>query len=181
MYTRSQAKKKNTEDIKMASSKDKTPSNVDKVFIETSELDTPHDDVEGAEAPLTSTLTTSKSKSTSKADDTVDLSHGLAYGYGYGAETSSSTAAMMGAKSKYIEITVHRSNHAVNLILNDNTVSPKPWIGSVNDAATRPSHPIATIAFHQRHEFHLTIVFRGSQHRRQGRKMVRIIFAIHRL
>jgi hypothetical protein len=100
MYTRSQAKKKNTEDIKMASSKDKTPSNVDKVFIETSELDTPHDDVEGAEAPLTSTLTTSKSKSTSKADDTVDLSHGLAYGYGYGAETSSSTAAMMGAKSK---------------------------------------------------------------------------------
>jgi hypothetical protein len=35
---------------------------------------------------------------TSKADDTVDLSHGLAYGYG--AETSSSTAAMMGAKSK---------------------------------------------------------------------------------
>jgi hypothetical protein len=36
--------------------------------------------------------------STSKADDTVDLSYGLAYGYG--AETSSSTAATMGAKSK---------------------------------------------------------------------------------
>jgi hypothetical protein len=93
MYTRSQAKKN-----KMASAKDKTPANVDKVFIGTSDVDTAHDDVETDDAAFTSKLTASKSMSTSKTDDTVDLSHGLAYGYS--AETSSSTAAMMGAKSK---------------------------------------------------------------------------------
>jgi hypothetical protein len=179
MYTRSQAKKKNTEDIKMASTKDKTPSNVDKVFIETSEVDTPHDDVEGAEAPLTSTLTASKSKSTSKADDTVDLSHGLAYGYG--AETSSSTAAMMGAKSKTSKSPYTAATTPSTFYSTTTPVSPKPWIGSVNAAAARTPHPIAGIAFHQRHDFHLKLIFWGSQHRRQGRKMVRIIFAIYRL
>jgi hypothetical protein len=98
MYTRSEAKKKNTENIKMASAKDKTPSNVDKIFIGTSDVDTAHVDVEGDDAAFTSKMTASKSMSKSKTDDTVDLSHGFAYGYS--AETSSSTAEMMGVKSK---------------------------------------------------------------------------------
>jgi hypothetical protein len=98
MYTRSQARKKNTEDIKMASAKDKTPSNVDKVFIGTSDVDTAHDDVNVDDAAFTSKMSASKSMSKSKTDDTVDLSHGFAYGHS--AETSSSTAEMMGAKSK---------------------------------------------------------------------------------
>jgi hypothetical protein len=138
MYTRSQAKKRITEDNKMATAKDKTPANVDKVFIGTSDVDTPHDDVEPDDAAVTSKHTAPKSTSKSKADDTADLSYGLAYGYG--SETTTSTVTMTGAKSKtsklsYTTVTTPSTSYPM-------TIPSAPSHGFGVSMTPPPGHPM---------------------------------------
>jgi hypothetical protein len=132
------SKEKITEDNKMATAKDKTPANVDKVFIGTSDVDTPHDDVEPDDAAVTSKHTAPKSTSKSKTDDTADLSYGLAYGYG--SETTTSTVTMTGAKSKtsklsYTTVTTPSTSYPM-------TIPSAPSHGFGVSMTPPPGHPM---------------------------------------